>query len=85
MTTTVAPGAPGSDAMELPPSSRHTPLQPPRVVPPADAPAKPRDARLATFVVFAIVLAVGVLTITPHPLGVFSDEGMYAVLARSLA
>ena len=85
MTTTVAPGTSGSDAMELPPSSRHTPLQPPRVVPPAGTPAAARDARLAAFVVFAVVLAVGVLTITPHPLGVFSDDGMYAVLARSLA
>ena len=69
---------------ELPPSTRLTPLQPPRVVPPPEArPAG--DARLAMLLVFAIVLGAGVLTITPHPLGVFSDDGMYAVLARSLS
>ena len=69
---------------ELPTSSRLTPLQPPRVVPPPEARAT-GDARLAMLLVFAIVLGAGVLSITPHPLGVFSDDGMYAVLARALA
>lgn len=55
---------------------------------PADA-AEAADAegelgRLPTLLVFAIVLAVGVTAIAPHPLGVFSDDAMYAVLARSL-
>ena len=81
--TTVTPVAQDLSA-ELPPSSRLTPLQPPRIVPPPAArPAG--DVRLVMLVVFAIVLGAGVLTITPHPLGVFSDDGMYAVLAKSLA
>jgi hypothetical protein len=84
MSVTVEPVA--HDLAELPPSSRHTPLQPPRIVPPPDTRSGPAgDSRLATLVVFAIVLGAGVLAITPHPLGVFSDDGMYAVLARSLA
>lgn len=41
--------------------------------------------RLPALVVFAAVLAVSLLAITPHPLGVFADDGMYAVLAKSLA
>jgi hypothetical protein len=84
MTLTVEPVA--HDLAELPPSSRHTPLQPPRVVPPPSTKSGPSgDARLATLLVFAVVLGAGVLSITPHPLGVFSDDGMYAVLARALA
>jgi hypothetical protein len=70
---------------ELPASSRHTPLQPPRIVPPDTRPVAGDSARLVTLLVFAIVFGAGVLTITPHPLGVFSDDGMYAVLARSLS
>ena len=41
--------------------------------------------RLVPVVVFAVVLLVGILTISPWPVGSFEDDGIYTVLARSLA
>lgn len=41
--------------------------------------------RLVPLGVFVLVLLVAILTITPWPVGVFEDDGIYTVLARSLA
>ena len=41
--------------------------------------------RLVPVVVFALVLLVAILTISPWPVGSFEDDGIYTVLARSLA
>lgn len=41
--------------------------------------------RVAPLVLGALVLAVAVLTITPWPVGVFQDDGIYVVLAKALA
>ena len=41
--------------------------------------------RLVPVVVFAVVLLVAILTISPWPVGSFEDDGIYTVLARSLA
>jgi hypothetical protein len=82
MTTAVEPrtddgglGVPLRPASTAPASS--TP--PRRVARTAD------DARLPMLIVFAVVLALGMLAITPHPLGVFTDDAMYAILGKSLA
>jgi hypothetical protein len=40
---------------------------------------------LAPLVVGATVLAVAIATMTPWPVGVFYDDGIYAILAKSLA
>lgn len=42
------------------------------------------DGRIPALLVFAVVLATGLLVMQPHPLGVFTDDAMYAILARSL-
>ena len=41
--------------------------------------------RLVPVVVFAVVLLVAILSISPWPVGSFEDDGIYTVLARSLA
>jgi hypothetical protein len=41
--------------------------------------------RLVPVVVFAVVLLVAIMTIAPWPVGSFEDDGIYTVLARSLA
>jgi hypothetical protein len=41
--------------------------------------------RLVPVVVLAVVLLVAILTIAPWPVGSFEDDGIYTVLARSLA
>jgi hypothetical protein len=58
----------------------------------AAAPARPSDTtaayspdRIAPVVLGAVVLAVGLLTITPWPVGVFQDDAIYVVLAKALA
>jgi hypothetical protein len=42
-------------------------------------------ARLLPPALFAFVLAVAILTVTPWPVGAFQDDAIYTVLARSLA
>ena len=41
--------------------------------------------RVVPFAVAALVCLVAVMTITPWPVGAFEDDGIYTVLARSLA
>jgi hypothetical protein len=56
---------------------------------PSPARTKEQDAirveRLIPFAVFAIVLVVAIMTITPWPVGVFEDDAMYTVLGKALA
>ncbi len=44
-----------------------------------------RLERLLPFLLFALVLVVAMVTITPWPVGAFQDDAIYTVLARSLA
>lgn len=44
-----------------------------------------RVVRLAPLIVAAIVLAVGLWTLSPLPTGVFEDDGMYVILGKALA
>src|SRR3954467_3495538 len=44
-----------------------------------------RASRLAPFVVAAIVFGVAMWASHPYAVGVFHDDGVYAILARSLA
>jgi hypothetical protein len=61
--------------------------------PPASSPSirpAPRPRRvyppwLAPLIVGATVLAVGVATISPWPVGVFYDDGIYLILGKALA
>lgn len=41
--------------------------------------------RIAPALVVALVLAVGVWAMQPYPVGIFHDDGVYLILARSLA
>lgn len=59
----------------------YTPPAPAPAVSPAGTPARPWLAGLA---VFAVVFAVSIIVQKPHPLGVFTDDAMYAILAKSL-
>jgi hypothetical protein len=49
------------------------------------APASGRLDRLVPVVITVLVLLVAIMTITPWPVGAFEDDGIYTVLARSLA
>ena len=44
-----------------------------------------RFHRLVPVVATLLVLLVAIMTITPWPVGVFEDDGIYTVLGRSLA
>ncbi len=48
-------------------------------------PPQARFDRFVPLVVCALVLLVAILTISPGPVGSFEDDGIYTVLARSLA
>ena len=41
--------------------------------------------RVVLVALFAIVTLVGILTVTPWPVGIFQDDAIYTVLAKSLA
>jgi hypothetical protein len=52
------------------------------------APAAPRSRtgyRLVPIALFAIVLLIAILTVTPWPVGAFQDDAIYTVLAKALA
>ena len=51
----------------------------------AAAPTTADVRRLLPVIVGALAALVGILAIAPHPVGVFHDDGMYLVLAKSLA
>jgi hypothetical protein len=43
------------------------------------------DPRLIPFAIFAVVAAVTTWAVSPYPVGVFQDDGIYVVLAKALA
>jgi hypothetical protein len=44
-----------------------------------------RDERIPMLALFALVTLVAVLTVTPWPVGIFQDDAIYTILAKSLA
>jgi hypothetical protein len=63
----------------------YTPPAPPPSIRPAPRPRRVYPPWLAPLVVGAVVLAVALATMTPWPVGVYYDDGIYLILGKALA